>query len=211
METLVVTAVREHLANANNDESSRSLDDRELLEQHVDRIVVKPDTIEIHLIQSTDSEELQESLRAGRAGEEGEKPPTLLTVPWSATTGAEVKGILHSPSEGPRATSPNREALLIAIARARSWIDDLVEGRAASFAEIAEREGKVERHIRLLAPLAFISPPIVSHIAESAMVGVRVTDLARAPSWVWARQEEWFGGRLDEEASRPGALTPQRR
>jgi hypothetical protein len=103
-----------------------------------------------------------------------------------------------------RAASPNREVLLTAIAKVRNWIDDLVEGRIGSFAEIAKREGKVERHIRLLAPLA-------SRIAETAMVETRVTDLAKAPNWVWMRQEEWFGVCLDEEDTRPNALPPQRR
>ncbi len=55
-------------------------------------------------------------------------------------------------------TSESRDALLTAIAKARSWIDDLRLGRLASFREIAEREGQGERHIRLLAPLAFVSP-----------------------------------------------------
>jgi hypothetical protein len=58
----------------------------------------------------------------------------------------------------------SRDVLLTAIAKARAWIADLAEGRAASFAEIAKREGKVERHIRLLAPLAFVSPQFVSEI-----------------------------------------------
>jgi site-specific DNA recombinase len=31
---------------------------------------------------------------------------------------------------------------------------------------IARREGKVERHIRLLAPLAFVSPRIVSALLD---------------------------------------------
>ena len=38
----------------------------------------------------------------------------------------------------------------------------------ASFAEIAEREGKVERHVRFLAPLAFVSPRIVTAIIDSS-------------------------------------------
>src|ERR1700751_2651523 len=36
----------------------------------------------------------------------------------------------------------NRDELLFAIAKARVWVDDLAQDRAASFAEIAEREGK---------------------------------------------------------------------
>ena len=77
-------------------------------------------------------------------------------------------------------SAENRDLLLTAIAKGRGWVDDLVEGRVASFAEIAKQEGKVERHIRFLAPLAFISPKIVTAIADSSMPDVKVTDLAKA-------------------------------
>jgi hypothetical protein len=39
-----------------------------------------------------------------------------------------------------------RETLLTAIAKARQWVDDLAQGRTATFAQIGRREGKVERH-----------------------------------------------------------------
>jgi site-specific DNA recombinase len=56
--------------------------------------------------------------------------------------------------------------LLIAIARARSWMNDLSDGRGNSFEAIARNENKVERHIRRLIPLAFVSPRIVETIAN---------------------------------------------
>jgi hypothetical protein len=78
----------------------------------------------------------------------------------------------------------------MAIARARVWIEDLVEGRAASFTEIAKREGKVERHVRFLAPLAFVSPRVISAILNgSAPAGLTVTGLAKALPPSWAEQE----------------------
>ena len=83
--------------------------------------------------------------------------------------------------------------MLTAIAKARAWIDDLVEGRVASFAEIADQEGKVERHVRFLAPLAFVSPLIVSAIAERSMPELNVTDLAKAAVYSWAEQGRRFG------------------
>jgi hypothetical protein len=52
--------------------------------------------------------------------------------------------------------------VLRAIAKARAWIDDLAEHHVASFAEVAVREGKAERHIHLLAPLAFVAPGIIA-------------------------------------------------
>jgi len=87
-------------------------------------------------------------------------------------------------------TPETREALLSAIAKARVWIDDLAKGKAASFAEIAEREGKVERHVRFLAPLAFVSPRTVSAIVDgSAPADLTVTELAKSLPYSWAEQE----------------------
>ena len=94
---------------------------------------------------------------------------------------------------------PDRhEALLIAIAKARNWIDDLTHGRVASFAVIARREGKVERHIRLLMSLAFLSPRVVSGLLDgTAPAGLTVTALARALPWSWAEQERRLGLHCD--------------
>jgi len=91
-------------------------------------------------------------------------------------------------------TTEARETLLTAIARARAWIDDLGEGRAKSFAEIANREGKIERHIRNLAGLAFVSPRIISAIMEqSAPAELTVTQLAKALPYSWDEQERQVG------------------
>src|SRR5215211_5652606 len=78
-----------------------------------------------------------------------------------------------------------RDALLIAIAKARQWVDDLAHGRAASFAAIARREGRVERHVRLLAPLAFVSPRIVSALLDGP-ADLTLATLARALRSSWA-------------------------
>src|SRR6516162_1785086 len=115
---------------------------------------------------------------------------TTITVPWSSPVPAAVKGIIHVPAYNTPIKAGRREALLIAIAKARQWIDDLAHGRAASFAVIARREGKAERHIRLLAPLAFVSPQIVSALLDgSAPADLTLTKLARALPYCWAEQE----------------------
>ena len=117
-----------------------------------------------------------------------------LTLPWAAPGFAAVKGIIHTPSAKPTIKSESREALLSAIAKARAWIEDMRLGRITSFAEIAQREGQVERHIRLLAPLAFLSPRIVAAIIDgNAPAGLTVTDLARALPYSWAKQERDVG------------------
>ena len=78
--------------------------------------------------------------------------------------------------------------ILLAIAKARSWIDDLASGRVRSFAEIAEREDKVERHIRLLTPLAFIPPRTLAAIIDGTSPhDATVTALAQAVPYRWDR------------------------
>jgi ABC-type sugar transport system ATPase subunit len=53
-----------------------------------------------------------------------------------------VKGIVHAPSAKPKLKPESRDALLIAIVKARGWINDIQLGRIASIAEIAKREGQ---------------------------------------------------------------------
>ena len=86
-------------------------------------------------------------------------------------------------------SSETRDALLATIGKARAWIDDLVKGRVSSFAEIAEREGKVERHIRFLAPLAFVSPRLITAIIDGAApADIVATDLAKSLPYSWGEQ-----------------------
>jgi site-specific DNA recombinase len=99
-----------------------------------------------------------------------------------------VKGVIHTPSVNPTAKPGDRDALLTAIAKARAWINDLAEGQVTSFAEIARREGKVERHIRLLAPLAFVSPKVVAGILNNDARPRGITDLAKSLAYSWGRQ-----------------------
>jgi hypothetical protein len=62
--------------------------------------------------------------------------------------------------------------------------DDIRLGRVTGFAEIAEREAQCERHIRLLAPLAFVSPRTIAAIADdTAPADLTVTGLAKPYSW----------------------------
>ena len=60
-------------------------------------------------------------------------------------------------------------------------------------AEIAEREVQGERHIRLLVPLAFLSPRIVATIVDgTAPTDLTVTGLAKALPYSWGEQEQRF-------------------
>jgi site-specific DNA recombinase len=193
VETVVVKALREHFGSDDKGKLPSDVDDRHLIEHHVERIIVKAHAIEIHLRSQT---ERSESPAKGdeTATDASDPSPTLFSVPWSTAAFSEVKGILHSPAQRSTLSPESRDALLTAIAKARGWIEDLVEGRITSFAEIAKREGKVERHIRLLFPLAFVSPRIIGAIMDSsAPPDLNVTGLAQPLAHSWNQQESRIG------------------
>lgn len=174
IEEAVTNSLRSYLHSKRADERS-GINSRELVEKLVDRIIITSQMIEIQL-------------RQEEAGASKSANPAVLKVRWKGPEVPNAKGILHSPLAGPPMIADNRDVLLTAIAKARAWIADLAAGRAASFAEIAKREGKVERHIRLLAPLAFVSPQFVSGIIDGHAPSVAVTALAKHLSWSWAQQ-----------------------
>jgi site-specific DNA recombinase len=196
IEVLISAALRRHLQANGTD----GLGDRELVERHVERVTLSRKHIHLQLRQigdapvQTDAEE-----EASRPVCEQLHGTVNVTIPWT-TLQAAAKGIIHVPAHNTPMTPSRRDALLMAIAKARNWIDDLAHGRAASFAAIARREGKVERHVRLLAPLAFVSPRIVSALLEgTAPAGLTITALARTLPWSWAEQERrapWAALRL---------------
>ena len=118
----------------------------------------------------------------------------MITVPWTSPGLAAVRGIIHVPAHNTPMKPARRESLLMAIAKARSWLDEFSNGRLSSFAVLARREGKAERHIRLLLPLAFLSPQIVSALLDgTAPADLTITALARALPWSWAEQERRLG------------------
>lgn len=189
IEAAVVQAVRNHLNNAMTDERKGPMVDQELIEQHVDRIVVKPEAIEIVLVNETGHGPDVHDPGIATQRPSNSDPAIVITVPWTTTPTATTKGILHSPSPSPTMSAAEQDTLLTAIAKARAWVDDIVEGRIASFAEIAKHESKVERHIRLLAPLAFVSPTIISGIVDGVGPSVGVTELAKRMPYSWNNLE----------------------
>jgi len=191
IESVVLNALRDHFRANEGREQTTAAEDQDRIERQLDRVVVKAEALEIHLVRSSDRPEGQSAFKSDDR-DAAVPPRTIITVPWSVAVLAEVKGILHSPSPPPRLNTETRDALLVAIAKARLWIDDLVEGRVGSFSEIAVREGKVERHIRLLAPLAFVSPRIVLELFDSvAPADLTVTGLAKRLAYSWAEQENY--------------------
>jgi hypothetical protein len=189
IEGLVLNGIRQHLASIPGAPTAPG--DRALIESHVERVIVKPQALEVRLVLSG------ETLVQTEAPDDpvsGQQPITTIMVPWTAPSLSAVKGIVHAPSGKPTMKPESRDALLAAIAKARRWIEEIRLGRVPSFADIARQESQGERHIHLLAPLAFLSPRIVAAIAEgTAPANLTVTGLAQALPHSWAEQEQSIG------------------
>jgi site-specific DNA recombinase len=193
VEAFVVAALRNHL-NANGAGEQLPDNDLELLERHLERVTLTSNHLELRL--RHDVEPAQADNAANNNGSSAPRIAnvTTITVPWTSPVPAAVKGIIHVPAHNTPMTPSRRDMLLMAIAKARSWVDELANGGVGSFAVLARREGKVERHIRLLLPLAFLSPRIVSSLLDgTAPAGLTITALARALPWSWVEQERRLG------------------
>src|SRR5450830_1034020 len=157
IEKLVLDGVRRHLASMGEAEHPTAIADRDLIERHVHSVTVKPQALEVRLVPTSEASALTEEPGTKDLAP-GQLSTSAITLAWTAPSFAAVKGIVHAPSARPELKPESRDALLTAIAKARGWVDDIRLGRIASFAEIAKREDQGERQIRLLAPLAFVSP-----------------------------------------------------
>lgn len=56
--------------------------------------------------------------------------------------------------------------LIVLVADARRWMDDLIEGNVANVAEITEREQLRPGNVSRVLPLAWLAPDIAAAILE---------------------------------------------
>ena len=210
IEALVITAARRQLflsePQVNEDGSAGAefdLSDRDLLARHVERVVLHPDHVEIVLgdtvpdrLDTTAHSDLWPKSDAGMPPDSHNSyfQKTICTVPWIPKRGWLPKGITSEPRGDKRIDPKSRNAILVAIGKARGWINDFMAGRVSSFEEIANCQGQSERHIRLLTPLAFVAPTVIAAIVDgTAPAGSTVSGLARSLPHFWAEQEKLLG------------------
>jgi site-specific DNA recombinase len=162
-----------------------------VIDRSVARVIVRPNSIDIELREPTLAPEPLPATESPASAAAKSTDTTVLNLPWTAQAFPSVKGVVHQPVAKPTLKQETRDAILLAAAKARSWIDDLVSGRIRTFAEIAEREGKVERHIRLLAPLAFIPPRTLTAIIDgTGPHDATMTALAQSIPYRWDRSPD---------------------
>ena len=149
--------------------------DRDLIDAHIDKVVIRRDAIEIT-----------------KRNIGSDAPAAPIVLPWSSAPAYQRREIIVPPgadrSEERPIRSESRARLVEGIAKARLWLDELIMGRTSDTSEIARREGCSERSIRMTLSLAFLSPTIVRAAVKGTLPqGHGVSTLLELPA-DWQKQ-----------------------
>jgi hypothetical protein len=90
-----------------------------VIDRHDARVIVRPDSIDI---------EFREPILASEPLAVTGAAATVISLPWTAQAFPSVKRVLHRPEAKPTLKQKTRDAILLAIAKARSWIDEVASG-----------------------------------------------------------------------------------
>ena len=163
-------------------------DDRELIHQLVDRVVVGDGTVEVVLTRQGDNDPHDTS------DVPGDEPGHSIVLPFVLKNRSPLRELISPTEDAPCLMRVDtRKTLLIAIAKARAWAGDLISGRVTDTNEIALREKRSERHIRMMLPLAFLAPDIVAAaVARSLPSDLGVSRLTAELPMSWDEQRERF-------------------
>jgi hypothetical protein len=146
-----------------------AIGDRGLVERSLEKVVVRRGSLEVTYRDGHDSQN------------------SFVIVPWSSLS-QKVRREISIPdgtaTDAARHIRPETRARLVeGIAKARAWVDDLVTGRVTNIAEIAKRERRSERSVRMILGLAFLSPTITqAAVGGSLPHGVGITELVSMPA-----------------------------
>lgn len=177
IEAIVIAALRAAPALSVSSASSGPINDAELIAGHLGQVTVYPDALQLDLVGAGDREPLR--------------------IAWAPTPNRRGRDIIVPPGAERAGLRPmkveDRARILKAIARSRAWVDDLVSSRVAGTDAIAATEACSERAVRMMLPLAQLSPRIVRAIVDGRLPrGIGIRHLAELPA-SWAEQERSLG------------------
>ena len=182
IEQIVVDAVRQKLHSKN--QRSKAMTDAEMIATHINRIVIHAEAIEIFRTADSAKDEANAT------------PIPTMRIPWRGPIRNPRREILAPQGLAPSSARPMRSQprakLIIAIATARRWLDE-VTTQNLELDELARREDRSERHVRNTISLAFLAPDIVKAAIDGRLPqGLGITRLADLPM-DWAEQRRQLG------------------
>jgi len=144
---------------------------REALRGLVHRITVRADSVDVELT------------APASPSDAAEKMIQTVSLPWHPKASRVEQGIAYMPAQPIGNDIKAREALLAAIGKSRAWLKELIEG--AGISDIAKRDGRSERQIRILLNLAFLPPRWVKAILDGSVPADTITNVARRVPIEW--------------------------
>ena len=143
----------------------------DLVASQLARITVRASAVEI-------------AFTAGEGPGTSNQPEATVSLPWVKKPFRASKGVASEPSPALEDANKAKEAVLRAIGRARQWVDQIMAGETLT--TIAKQEGKGERQIRHLLPLAFVPPHTVRGIANDQILPGNVGAFAKDVPLMWS-------------------------
>src|SRR5262249_33939602 len=161
---------------------------RNFIQEAVERITVHDD--EIHVVLKTSA---GDPGTATEGGEDHGAAMTILKIPCPAARARARKEILVPGNAGAGLRRID-QALILAVARAKSWMRALRRGEYADTVEIARRFGLSHPHVRRLLRFAYLAPDIVEAIVQGRQPrSLTVKLLLRRIPLAWSDQRAAFG------------------
>ena len=167
-----------------DDHVSTYQDARDAIRAVIDRVVLSATNISIELSEKRsepDSETIQ--------------------VPWTPPRQTRHREVLCSDRESSKRSVPARRSMkgevrariILAIAKARLWLDQLLREEIEGIEALADREGRSERSIRMTLSLAFLAPDIFKAAVDGTLPPrLSLTEISDPPM-DWADQRAEFG------------------
>jgi hypothetical protein len=161
---------------------------RTVLRESVERIVVSDEEIQL-ILKGTSGD----GGGATVGGSDRDTPTAMLKVPLLGARPRARKEILI-PGNGGSVPRHIDQALMLALARARSWMRALRQGEYADTVEIGRRFGFSNAHVRRLLRFAYLAPDILEAIVDGRQPrSLTVRVLLRSIPLAWSDQRALFG------------------
>ena len=168
-----------------------ALDDRTVITESVDRIVLRDAALDITLLRGTESS----TDAVCYSDDASDRSAPTLTISWKrppARRRPEI--IVANGSANVRPIRAETRATLVrSIAVGRSWLQEIVDGSSAGPDDIAARETCSRRHVMMMISLSFLAPDLVAAAMHGRLPrSIGVTRLIDAPI-EWSRQWHILG------------------
>jgi site-specific DNA recombinase len=187
LERLVVEVIAQQLSEpellSEAASGSWSTATRTLVRDKIERVVVHHDGVEIIGKAAT-------TAAAPAEVGNGDAVPPIFRAPLPAPQLRARKEIIVPGEPTPRRLN---HGLILAIARAKTWMQGLRDGRYKDTAEIAERFKLNDAHVRRLLRFGYLAPDIVEAIVEGRQPRtLTVRRLLKGIPCAWADQRRSF-------------------